>query len=151
SIPGGRRRLSGGRGGRNAVTAPSHKRRKTTRTPTQPDSTSSCRGDGGEANGGAPDDARHCCPFPTHPRVDPTVILLANSRQQSIGRNMGKMGFPGKGKPRFQAFKTNSPAVSTVTLVANSAEGVGNPGDPFAGGPILPRLRLGGPRREFAT
>src|SRR5262249_25902623 len=39
----------------------------------------------------------------------------------------------------------------TSTLVANSAEGVGNPGDPFAGGPILPRLRLGGPRREFAT
>src|SRR4051812_20751084 len=39
----------------------------------------------------------------------------------------------------------------TMTLVANSAEASGTRGHPFAGGRILPRLRLGDPRREFAT
>jgi hypothetical protein len=42
------------------------------------------------------------------------VILLANSRQRSIGRNMSKMRLPGKGKPRFQTFLPNSPTGSEV-------------------------------------
>src|SRR5262249_35673795 len=39
-------------------------------------------------------------------------ILLANSRQQSIGRNLGKMRPAGKGNPRFWTLQPNSPAVS---------------------------------------
>ena len=42
------------------------------------------------------------------------VVLLANSRQRSIGRNMSKMRLPGKGKPRFQTFPPYSPTGSEV-------------------------------------
>jgi prepilin-type processing-associated H-X9-DG protein len=38
---------------------------------------------------------------------------LANSRGRSTGRNIGKMGYGVKGKPRFPTLRTNSPAVST--------------------------------------
>jgi hypothetical protein len=38
-----------------------------------------------------------------------------------------------------------------LTLVANSAGASKARGVPFAGGPILRRLRLGDPQREFAT
>jgi hypothetical protein len=39
----------------------------------------------------------------------------------------------------------------TSTLVANSAQASETRDDPFAGGPNLPRLRLGNSRGEFAT
>jgi hypothetical protein len=48
--------------------------------------------------------------------LDPTVILVANSRQQPIGRNLGEMGATGYEKPRFQRPQTNSPPVSMLGL-----------------------------------
>src|SRR4051812_15144389 len=45
-----------------------------------------------------------------------TLTLVANSRQQPIGRNLGKMGPAGYGKPRFQMPQTNSPPVSLLGL-----------------------------------
>jgi hypothetical protein len=45
-------------------------------------------------------------------------ILLANSRQRSIDRNMGKLGAAEKEDPRFQELQSNSPAVSRSMKVA---------------------------------
>src|SRR5436190_1820927 len=40
---------------------------------------------------------------------DGSLTLVANSRRQPRGRNLGKMGAAGYGKPRFQMPQTNSP------------------------------------------
>src|SRR5512135_1286143 len=50
--------------------------------------------------------------------LNPTLTLVANSRLRLIGRSLGNMGTLAKGKTRQQ---TNSPPVSTLTLVANSS------------------------------
>src|SRR5262245_49637608 len=80
---------------------------------------------------------------------NPTKTLVANSRKQPTSRSLARMGTLGNGNPTSPTARTNSPPVST--LVANSAEASESGGVPFAGGPILPRLRLGDSRREFAT
>ena len=50
------------------------------------------------------------------PLVTRLLTLVANSRQQPIGRNLGKMGPAGYGTPRFQTPQTNSPPVSLLGL-----------------------------------
>jgi hypothetical protein len=52
------------------------------------------------------------------------LILLANSRQRSIDRNMGKMGAAEKENPRFQELQPNSPAGSKVRKNPDSPIGI---------------------------
>jgi WD40 repeat protein len=49
---------------------------------------------------------------------NPTLTLVANCRPQPIGRNLGKMGPAGYGKPRFQMPQANSPPASTFVSPA---------------------------------
>src|SRR5262249_44866137 len=62
--------------------------------------------------------------------TNPMVTLVANSRQPPIGRNVGKMGHAGYGKPRLQTPQPNSPPVAMI--------GGGFPRTTPSGPPVAP-------------
>ena len=66
------------------------------------------------------------------------LILLANSRRASLGRNLGKVECAGKAFPRFQRPQTNSPAVSLLMIEDSHS---GRPGYPFASAYLRCRRR----------
>src|SRR5262249_58757327 len=75
----------------------------------------------------------------------------APARRKTAHRRAAGRRAPRRGRSSRPLPATGVGVVPTVTLVANSAGAQGTLDISFAEGLILPRVRLGDPRREFAT